>query len=576
MTKLIGRVNACTHGLRRIAGGPVRKFVKREPVVRRHPLFAAAVMVAGPLAPLPLAAQAAAGHDAAIARIVDQGMNHSEVMATVQVLTDQIGPRLTNSPAMRRAEAWTGDRFAAWGLKNVHKEGFPFGRGWSIERSSVRMVSPRPIQLTAIPVAWTPATGPTPLAAPIIVAPLRTERDFAAWRGKLRGKIVLVSQPTPPRDPETPAFRRLGGEDIAKLDRYEQPVNDPAAEAKELRDAQFEAKRDAFLAAEGAVAQATMSYRDGKLVSGEGYLFGTGETPKLPAVQIAAEDYRRLTRLAKTGPAPVLEIVSDVRFDDGDAQAYNVIAEIPGTDPKAGYVMAGAHLDSWVAADGAADNGAGSAMVMEAARILAATGVKPRRTIRFVLWAGEEQGLLGSIAYVDRHLAARGKPGEPMPTGLSAYYTYGQRWPIVPRAGYRDLTAYFNIDNGSGKLRGLYAENGGPATVSTLRSWLAPFASMGADAVVAGRTDGTDHVFMQAIGVPAFQFVQDPLDYGSRIHHSAIDTFDHLKAQDMRQGSTVLAGVLLAAADADKALPRPPLPTQPAVTDPFAYPEDND
>jgi len=163
-----------------------------------------------------------------------------------------------------------------------------------------------------------------------------------------------------------------------------------------------------------------------------------------------------------------------------------------------------------------------------------------------------------------------------MPTGLSAYYTYGHRWPIVPRPGYRDLTAYFNIDNGSGKLRGLYAENGGPATVSTLRSWLAPFASMGADAVVARPTGGTDHVFMQAIGVPAFQFVQDPLDYGSRIHHSAIDTFDHLKAQDMRQGSTVLAGVLLAAADADKALPRPPLPTQPAVTDPFAYPEDND
>jgi Zn-dependent M28 family amino/carboxypeptidase len=539
---------------------------------------AAAAIASAPLAAegQRRAAPPAADRDAAIARIIDEGMDHGQVMTTVQALTDTIGPRLTNSPAMRRAEAWTSGKFAEWGLRNIHKEGFAFGRGWSIERSSVRMIQPRAVQLTAIPVAWTPGTGATPLTAPIIVAPMDHERDFAAWRGRLRGRIVLTSQPTPARDADKLAFRRLTGDDIAKLDSFQQPVNDPTAQARELREAAFEAKRDAFLAAEGAVAQATMSYRDGKLVSGEGYLFGASETAKLPAVQIAAEDYRRLARLAKTGPAPVLEIVSDVRFDDSDPQGYNILAEIPGTDPGAGYVMAGAHLDSWVAADGAADNAAGSAMVMEAARILAATGVRPRRTIRFALWSGEEQGLFGSMAYVDRHLAQRGKPGEPLPTGLSAYYTYGQRWPITPRAGYQDLTAYFNIDNGSGKLRGIYAENAGATTVSTLHRWLAPFASMGADAVVASRTDGTDHVFMQQIGVPAFQFVQDPLDYDARIHHSAIDTFDHLKPEDMRQGATVLAGVLLAAADADQVLPHAPLPRQPVVTDPFAYPEDDD
>ncbi|RZM06016.1 MAG: M20/M25/M40 family metallo-hydrolase, partial [Sphingomonas sp.] len=290
---------------------------------------------------------------------------------------------------------------------------------------------------------------------------------------------------------------------------------------------------------------------------------------------IGQEDYLRLARLAKAGAAPTLEIVSDVRFDDSDEQAYNVIAEIPGTDPKAGYVMAGAHLDSWVAGDGAADNGAGSAMIMEAARIIAATGVRPKRTIRFALWAGEEQGLLGSMAYVEKHLATRGAPAAAAENGMKRFYGWTNRWPVTPRSGYGDLAAYFNIDNGSGKLRGLYAERN-PAVVPIFREWLAPFTAMGASTVALRPTGGTDHVFMQAIGVPGFQFIQDPLDYGSRVHHSGVDTFDHLKADDMRQGSIVLASVLVSAANAEKALPRPPLPTKPAVTDPYAYPDDDD
>ena len=289
-------------------------------------------------------------------------------------------------------------------------------------------------------------------------------------------------------------------------------------------------------------------------------------------MQIAAEDYRRLARLAKIGPAPDAgDQQRRARSTTSDVQAYNILAEIPGTDPKAGYVMAGAHLDSWVAGDGASDNAAGSAMIMEAARILSKLGVRPKRTIRFALWNGEEQGLLGSLAYVEKYLATRGTGNDAKLTGEKLYYGWSSRWPITPRAGYNDLAAYFNIDNGSGKLRGIYAENN-PAVVPIFREWLAPFASMGAKDVVIQKTGGTDHVFMQAVGIPGFQFIQDALDYDSRVHHTSIDTFDHLKADDLRQGSMVLAGMLLNAANADKPLPRA-VPQQPKVTDPFAYPD---
>ena len=536
----------------------------------RHLLLAATALVAS---------SPATAQSASVNRIIDEGTNHSQVMTTAEHLSDVIGPRLTNSPAMRQAEAWTQGEFSRWGLKNVHKEGFAFGRGWSINRSSVRMVTPRPIQLTAIPVAWTPGTNGT-ITAPVIVAPIRRERDFDKWRGQLRGKIVMLTLPAAAKDPTDPAFKRLTGEDLGKLDQFQQPTYDPAAADRRLKRLDFAQKLDAFLKGEGALATATMAYRDGKLVSGEGYLFGTGETAALPGVQIAQEDYLRLARLARVGPAPTLEITSDVKFDDSDPNAYNIIADIPGTDPKAGYVMAGAHLDSWVAGDGSADNGAGSAMIMEAARILAATGVRPKRTIRFALWVGEEQGILGSMAYVQAHLAKRGTDDNASGRadggrGMQRYYGFANRWPITPLPGYGDLAAYFNIDNGSGKLRGLYAETN-PAVVPIFREWLSPFASMGANTVVVRPTGGTDHVFLQSIGIPGFQFIQDPLDYDSRVHHSSIDTFDHLKGDDMRQGSIILASVLLSAANADKALPRPPLPTKPVVTDPYAYSDDDD
>jgi len=506
-------------------------------------------------------------------RIVDTGMNHGEVMNTIAYLSDRIGGRMTNSPQMRAAEAWTQGRFNAWGLSNVHPEGFEFGRGWSIDNVSVRMTSPRTLPLRAIPVAWTPATA-GPLTAPIIVAPMRRDRDFDKWRGKLAGKIVLVTLPDDGSEPDKAPFHRYGDDELRKLDTFDQPNTiDDATADRRLQLRGFAVRLDAFLAAEGATAWVRMARADGGLLHGEGSGYRVGETPTLPGIEIAAEDYRRLARLAKTDAAPALEIDSQVRFHDGDTKAYNIIADLAGRDPKAGYVMAGAHLDSWVAADGATDNAAGSAVVMEAARILASLGVKPRRTIRFALWSGEEEGLLGSLAYVQQHLATR-----PAETDLAKLAggdrTWARRFPVTPQPGYGELAAYFNLDNGSGKIRGIYAE-GNAAAAPIFREWLSPFAGMGAATVSNGRTGSTDHVYLQSIGLPGYQFIQDPLDYMNRTHHTNLDTIDHVKAADLRQAAVIMASFLWNAANRDTPLPKMPLPTKPNPTNPFAYPDDD-
>lgn len=500
-------------------------------------------------------------------RIADEAFNHGEVVETAAYLSDRIGGRLTNSPAMRSAERWTQDQFKRWGLKDVHTEAFEFGRGWWIESCAVRMTAPRPLAVHAIPIAWTPATNGVQGAA-IVVAPMAGEADFAQWQGKLSGKIVLVSWPAPPKDEVVAPFQRLTETDIARLDRYREPVTNPETEHKALERRLFKEKMDAFLAREGAVAWAQMSRSDGRLVHGEGYAFRTGSTPRLPGFEFGAEDYRRLARLALGGEVR-LEIDSRVRFEDGDHNAYNVFADIRGKDSKE-YVMAGAHLDSWVAADGAADNGAGVAVVMEAARILAALGVEPRRTIRFALWAGEEQGLLGSAAYAAQHLAHR-PPGDATLTALGPYFG-SEGYPVQALPGFADLAAYFNLDNGSGKIRGIYTE-GNFAVVPVLRDWLAPFGSLGVATVAAEPTDSTDHVMFSRLGLPAFQFVQDPLDYETRVHHTDLDSFDHLRPEDLRQAAVIMAAVLLDAADAGSAMPRKVLPTAPRATDPFRYAE---
>jgi carboxypeptidase Q len=509
----------------------------------------------------------------AINRILDEGFDRSQLSQIAAHLTDRIGGRMTNSPQMREAEKWTQEQFRAWGLTNIHLEGFEFGRGWSIEKSSVRMISPRTKVLRSIPIAWTPPTNGV-LTAPVVLAPMRRERDFAKWKGTLRGKIVLISKPERSSEPDKPSFERMTDERLIELSEYRQPRHSEAEIARTLKEAKFDDQLDAFLAEEGALAWVRMSYRDAGLVTGEGYGHRVGMTPKLAGIELAAEDYRQLARLTRTDAVPTIEIISDVKYHDEDTKAYNVIADIPGRDPKAGYVMAGAHLDSWVAADGAGDNAAGSAVIMEAARILSKLSIGPKRAIRFALWSGEEQVLGGSLAYIEKHLATRAPSTDPVANELHPYYGWQNRWPITPSPGYYDLAAYFNVDNGSGKIRGIYAE-GNPAVVPIFREWFEPFESMGAATISSQRTGATDHELMQAVGIPAFQFIQDPLDYGARIHHSSIDSYDHLQIEDLKQAAVILASFLLNAANLEESLPRMPLPTRPSVTDPFAY-EDPD
>ncbi|MFM9935328.1 MAG: M20/M25/M40 family metallo-hydrolase [Novosphingobium sp.] len=530
------------------------------PFPRRFALSCAASLLAVS------AAQAAPeGESAAIARIIDEGMNRSQSMVTASSLMDRIGPRLTNSESIRKAQAWAMEQLRGQGLANVHVEPFEFGLGWNLESYSVAMISPRPLPLTAIPVAWSPPTSGT-VRAPVVIAPMARIEHFTEWKGKLAGKIVLVSLPGETSESKDPVFERYTDAQIAELDTYSKPVFDPDAPALQLRNRGFQGKLAAFLKAEGALAMVKMSYRDGKLVHGEGYDFQPGQTLGVPAVELAQEDYRRLVRLAKTGPAPEIEVAIAAHYDSNNLRSDNVIAEIPGSDPKAGYVMAGAHFDSWIAGDGASDNGAGSVTVLEAARLIAKLGIKPKRTIRFALWSGEEQGLLGSRAFIEQHLASR--PVDPALKGIDSYVAWRNAFPITPKAEYSQLKAYFNMDNGSGRFRGIYTE-GNLGADKLLREWLTPFNMLGADKLVASKTGGTDHVYLQAIGLPGYQFIQDPLDYDSRVHHSALDTIDHMRADDMRQAAVIMAGMLWQAANSDKELPRAVLPSQPAPTDPF-------
>jgi len=529
--------------------------------------LAALLSVAALALAVPAAAQAP--DRVAINGIIDQGFNHSEVMTTAAWLTDRIGGRMTNSPQMRQAEAWSQQKFRDWGLPRIWTEGFEFGRGWSAVGSSARMTAPRPLDLRVIPVAWTPGTGRV-VSGDIVVAPMTSAADFARWRGKLAGKIVLVTKPDTGSEPTEPAFRRWTREQLAERTDFVQPAHSHAAAERALNNPDFAMQMDAFLKQEGALAFVKMSYRDGGLLHGTGYTFRVGSTPEVAGFEMAAEDYRRLARLSLTEAPPKVELMSEVRFHDEDVNAYNVFAEIPGTARNGEYVMAGAHLDSWAAADGAVDNAAGSAVIMEAARILKALGVRPRRAIRFALWNGEEQGLLGSLAYVDRHLATRAPLTDPAHANLPNNRSWRARWPIQPREGHGDLVAYFNIDNGSGRIRGINAE-GNIAAAAVFETWLKPFESLGVTTVSLRPAGGTDHVYMQTVGVPGFQFIQDPLDYSARLHHTSIDTYDHLRPDDMRQAAAVLAGILLSAANSDQPLPRMPLPTRPTNTDPFEH-----
>jgi hypothetical protein len=502
-----------------------------------------------------------------VTRIRAEGFERSQVMDTLFQLTDVLGPRLTGSPQARQASEWTRQRLADWGFANAHLEGFPFGRGWSFSRASVRMVAPREVPLAALPKAWTPGTE-GPVRGPILTVKLDKEEDFAQYKGKLAGKILLLEEtPRPERRPqrsdddEAPVHR-FSPTELADLEKFEASDRSEDWHPRAIRRIRMQKALNEFLTAEGALATISVSGRgNGLLRVMGGGSWVPGENVGVPALVMAREPFAQLQRLLRAGKPVELEVDVAARFHDEDGKLYDTLAEIPGSGVNPEVVMVGAHLDSWHTGTGATDNAVGCAVVMEAARILKALGVKPRRTIRVALWTGEEQGLLGSVAYVKAHFATRPPNTDPKQKGLPEDLK-DETWPITPLPEHARLAAYFNIDNGGGKVRGIYAE-GNTAAKPIFEAWLEPLHDLGADTVTLRATGSTDHVSFDRVGLPGFQFIQDELDYENRTHHTNLDVYDRVPEKDVKQAAVVLATFLYEAATRPEALPRKPLPTAP-------------
>jgi carboxypeptidase Q len=508
-----------------------------------------------------------------VSLVRDEAYNNSKVMETLAQLTDVLGPRLTGSPAAKQANEWTRQQLATWGLANAHLEAFgPFGRGWSLQHVSVHAVSPFAAPLIALPKAWTPGTE-GPVRGKVVKAKLESEADLEKSKGTLAGMIVLIADGRELRGPDKPLFRRYDEQELHDLAQFEMgerrgalpgpdaPVAgrpfDREAARKRFR---FQKTLRSFLAAEKALASVEPSDRDGGIVrvAGGGSRV-KGEDPGVPALVMAAEHYNRLSRLLDRKMEVQLEIDIKVRFHDDDEMAYNTIAEIPGTDKQAEVVMLGAHLDSWHGGTGATDNAAGVAVGMEAVRILKALDVKPKRTIRIALWTGEEQGLLGSRAYAKEHFASRPDPTDPEEKDLPSFLRPPPSGPLTVKPEHAKLSAYFNLDNGTGRIRGVYTQ-GNVGAVPIFEAWLRPFADLGAATVTNRNTGGTDHQSFDGVGLPGFQFIQDEADYSTRSHHTNLDVYDRLQKEDMMQASAIMASFVYHAAMREERFPRKHMP----------------
>jgi hypothetical protein len=508
-----------------------------------------------------------------VSLVRDEAYNNSRVMETLAQLTDVLGPRLTGSPAAKQANEWTRQQLATWGLANAHLEAFgPFGRGWTLEHVSVHAVSPFTAPLIALPKAWTPGTE-GPVRGRLVKAKLESEADLEKAKGTLAGMIVLIADGRELRGPDKPLFRRYDEQELHDLAQFElgerrgalagpdAPVAgrpfDREAARKRFR---FQKTLRRFLAAEKALASVEPSDRDGGIVrvAGGGSRV-KGEDPGVPALVMAAEHYNRLSRLLDRKMEVELEIDIKARFHDDDEMAYNTIAEIPGTDKQAEVVMLGAHLDSWHGGTGATDNAAGVAVGMEAVRILKALDVKPKRTIRIALWTGEEQGLLGSRAYAKEHFASRPDPTDPEEKDLPSFLRPPPSGPLTVKPEHAKLSAYFNLDNGTGRIRGVYTQ-GNLAAVPIFEAWLRPFADLGAATITNRNTGGTDHQSFDGVGLPGFQFIQDEADYSTRSHHTNLDVYDRLQKEDMMQASAIMASFVYHAAVRAERFPRKHMP----------------
>lgn len=566
-------------------------------IVRRYTAIVLLLLfIASPASLLAQQTQPADPNDP-IQRIKDEGLNRSQVMQTLSYLSDVIGPRLTNSPGMKRANEWTRDQLTKWGLQNARLESWgPFGRGWTLKKFSAQVVEPLAIPLIAYPKAWSPGTN-GPVTAEVVYIDAKTEADLDKYKGKLNGKIVLTG---PIRDVAAlfePPGTRLTDKELLALADAPEPRQGPgggrnfAGNANFRNAAQFTAAKLRLFQDEGAAMLIDPGRGDGGTIfvqsaAATPALPGAGAGPAarvydknakvMPQMVLAIEHYNRIVRMLQAGEPVRMTVDLAVAFQDADPMGYNTVAEIPGTDLKDEIVMLGGHMDSWHSGTGATDNAAGCAVTMEAVRIIQALGLKPRRTIRIALWSGEEQGLLGSRAYVAEHF---GSMQQPNPATSAAPATGGattatnsngngngngngaaappQRPVLVKKADYEKFSAYYNLDNGTGKIRGVYLQ-GNEGVRSLFRQWLAPFKDMGANTLTISNTGGTDHLAFDAIGLPGFQFIQDEIEYDTRTHHSNQDVFDRIQADDMKQASIIMAAFVYNTAMLDTKLPRKP------------------
>lgn len=480
----------------------------------------------------------------AITRIKQEGFERSQVMDVAWWLTEVHGPRLTNSPQMRAAADWTVKKATEWGLSNVKLEPWgpasEFGRGWSNERTAVHVLKPTPWPVLAHARAWTPGTS-GPMTAEATLAPLAAEADFEKFKGKLKGRIVLIEAPRHVEPLfEAPARRFT----TAELDAMTtQPVAAAGGGPPNFAAAQqFAARRNAFLLAEGVAAILTPANGrgdSGSLLVAAGGSRNPKDPPVAPQLAVATEHYNRIARLLGHGQTVTLEIDIRNTFHDTDQTMFNIVAEIPGTEKADEVVMLGAHFDSWHTGTGSVDNASGSAVMLEAMRILKQSGVRLRRTVRMGLWTGEEQGLIGSRMYVRNHFA---DPAD-----------------MQVKPEHAKLSGYFNMDNGTGQYRGVYLQ-GNEAVAPIFRSWMAPFANLGMTHLTIRNTGGTDHLSFNNVGLPGFQFVQDPIQYGSRTHHSNLDLYDQLIPEDLMKNAVITAAFVYHTANREQLLPRKPLP----------------
>jgi hypothetical protein len=516
-----------------------------------------------------------------VGRIKAEAFANSQVMDTLSYLTDVYGPRLTASPGFSVAANWAMKRLETYGIEGVTEEKWgPFGRSWALRQSSLEMLEPGYSQLDAVPLAWSGSTKGA-RAGDVVFAPLRRgpaspdparleeefDRYMNEWRGKLKGKVVLTSTVVTLRTEAVAPFQRLTDKELSDLAVAPAPVkiNDikelkfpedpdelrryqaglPEWARDQLSDIrrQMSDRRAKFFRDEGVLAVLSTSANDGSglVIAQAAGPYDAAHELAPPSFAVSAEQYNRLVRLAEMKVATQIRVTLEADSSDANQDAVNIVGEIAGGAKKDEIVMIGAHFDSWHSATGATDNAAGCAVMIEVMRILKALNLKLDRTVRIALWSGEEQGIFGSKAYVKQHFA------DPKTMKLEPEHA--------------KLSGYFNLDNGSGRIRGVYLQ-GNDAMRPVFERWLAPFRDEGVTTVTIRNTGGTDHLSFDAVGLPGFQFIQDPLDYNSETHHSTMDTFDHAQPADLMQAAAVIATVVYDAANRPHMLPRkePPKP----------------